>query len=289
MHSAQTREHWEAFYCGNSTRVHESVVSPAAVLDVLVDELHSLLGSLNGIVVGEFGCGTSTLGLGLAYCLPPSCRVIGIDYSCVAVALAQDFTPEHNVIEAEVFPFPVDVVIAKGVAMVSLEAILLAMGNCKYLICIEEDSSGTAGMRRVMTNVSCKRFDGFSVLSGTRSEEQEMITAVLERLKCTKFEVVSAIDRIRSNREAVNVESLVTELEMDTCISEVDDNDDDECIVCFDKETNSCLIECGHVCVCYDCAVELLRLSQPCPICRVDIRQAIKIHRVYSDSTQEAA
>ena len=28
------------------------------------------------------------------------------------------------------------------------------------------------------------------------------------------------------------------------------------------------LLDCGHVCACADCAAELLRMNQGCPVCR---------------------
>ncbi|GMR40175.1 hypothetical protein PMAYCL1PPCAC_10370, partial [Pristionchus mayeri] len=47
-----------------------------------------------------------------------------------------------------------------------------------------------------------------------------------------------------------------------------------ECSICFDAVVNSVLIECGHMCACYECAMKMILEGQttregfPCPICR---------------------
>ena len=51
-----------------------------------------------------------------------------------------------------------------------------------------------------------------------------------------------------------------------------------ECVICTDAVADHVLVPCGHKCVCPDCA-ELLNIqSQPCPICRAEIRSAIKVY-----------
>lgn len=41
-----------------------------------------------------------------------------------------------------------------------------------------------------------------------------------------------------------------------------------QCVVCLGAEREVILVECGHVCCCADCAGELLRVGQGCPVCR---------------------
>jgi len=43
------------------------------------------------------------------------------------------------------------------------------------------------------------------------------------------------------------------------------------CVVCLGAEREVILLDCGHVCVCADCADELLRAGQSCPVCRAAI------------------
>lgn len=47
-----------------------------------------------------------------------------------------------------------------------------------------------------------------------------------------------------------------------------------ECKICMDAEVNCALVECGHMCACYTCAVKLKK----CPICRVKITRVIRVY-----------
>jgi len=53
----------------------------------------------------------------------------------------------------------------------------------------------------------------------------------------------------------------------------------DECSVCLDRAPNCVLYMCGHMCMCYDCAMDVVAHSGDCPICRQPIRDVIKIFR----------
>ena len=44
-----------------------------------------------------------------------------------------------------------------------------------------------------------------------------------------------------------------------------------QCVVCLGAEREVILLDCGHVCVCADCADELIRGSHLCPVCRASI------------------
>jgi E3 ubiquitin-protein ligase MUL1 len=44
-----------------------------------------------------------------------------------------------------------------------------------------------------------------------------------------------------------------------------------QCVVCLGAEREVIMLDCGHVCSCADCAAELLRVNQPCPVCRSEI------------------
>ena len=55
-----------------------------------------------------------------------------------------------------------------------------------------------------------------------------------------------------------------------------------ECTVCFEKAIDSAIYDCGHSCLCYDCAVAC-KNKEPalCPICRAPIRDVMRIYRCY--------
>ena len=54
-----------------------------------------------------------------------------------------------------------------------------------------------------------------------------------------------------------------------------------ECIVCFESPINTVLYMCGHMCMCYECAIKQWRVpgGGQCPICRANIRDVIRIYR----------
>lgn len=53
-----------------------------------------------------------------------------------------------------------------------------------------------------------------------------------------------------------------------------------ECVVCFDGPQAAVCVPCGHNAVCMDCATELLRTTKACPVCRVQVREIIRLFRV---------
>lgn len=46
------------------------------------------------------------------------------------------------------------------------------------------------------------------------------------------------------------------------------------CIGCNDRSMNAAAVNCGHVCMCYEC---LSKCSDKCPICRAPVGQIIKL------------
>ena len=58
------------------------------------------------------------------------------------------------------------------------------------------------------------------------------------------------------------------------------DNACNECSVCFEKAVDTVIYTCGHMCLCYECAVDI-RDNQGglCPMCRQPIKDLIKTFR----------
>jgi hypothetical protein len=57
------------------------------------------------------------------------------------------------------------------------------------------------------------------------------------------------------------------------------------CRVCYTNEANSCLVPCGHLCMCYECAtsaefMQSVYSKMQCPMCRAPIRTVYKTFRV---------
>ncbi|XP_077351567.1 E3 ubiquitin-protein ligase NEURL1-like [Festucalex cinctus] len=53
----------------------------------------------------------------------------------------------------------------------------------------------------------------------------------------------------------------------------------DECAICCDDAADTALYDCGHLCLCYSCALKLKQDKASCPICRKAIRDIIKTYR----------
>ncbi|CAI5731689.1 unnamed protein product [Peronospora destructor] len=54
----------------------------------------------------------------------------------------------------------------------------------------------------------------------------------------------------------------------------------DECVICFDGPQEAVCVPCGHNAVCMNCAQELLDTTGLCPVCRQQVREAIRLYRV---------
>jgi len=62
--------------------------------------------------------------------------------------------------------------------------------------------------------------------------------------------------------------------------TESEDNSSNECAVCLEQPPDCVLYMCGHICMCYDCAVGIRGSADAsCPICRQPILDIIKIYR----------
>ena len=54
----------------------------------------------------------------------------------------------------------------------------------------------------------------------------------------------------------------------------------DECTVCCERSVNCVLYMCGHMCMCFDCAIAVKHNKGGlCPICRQPIKDVIKTYR----------
>jgi len=53
------------------------------------------------------------------------------------------------------------------------------------------------------------------------------------------------------------------------------DETEKECKICFDKQINTVLVPCGHMCVCEGCS-KLLAKNNKCPICKGAIQKIVK-------------
>jgi protein neuralized len=54
-----------------------------------------------------------------------------------------------------------------------------------------------------------------------------------------------------------------------------------ECSICYERSIDSVLYMCGHMCMCYECAVQQWRGKGGghCPLCRAVIRDVIRTYK----------
>lgn len=59
------------------------------------------------------------------------------------------------------------------------------------------------------------------------------------------------------------------------------DSEAADCCLCFERPRDTVIYRCGHVCLCYECALEIREFHKPplCPICRQTISDIIKIYK----------
>ncbi|KAK2173937.1 hypothetical protein NP493_839g00077 [Ridgeia piscesae] len=58
---------------------------------------------------------------------------------------------------------------------------------------------------------------------------------------------------------------------------------DGKCLICLDRSVDTVFYQCGHMCVCYTCGMELRARGGNCLMCRAPIRDAIKVYRASMD------
>ena len=52
-----------------------------------------------------------------------------------------------------------------------------------------------------------------------------------------------------------------------------------ECVICYEGDVDCVLYSCGHMCMCFSCAVQQFNSSGECPLCRATIRDVIRTYR----------
>lgn len=53
-----------------------------------------------------------------------------------------------------------------------------------------------------------------------------------------------------------------------------------ECVVCYDAHQTVVCVPCGHIAMCMSCAKQVMLKTRVCPVCRVRVREIVKIFRV---------
>ncbi|RMZ95315.1 Neuralized 1A [Brachionus plicatilis] len=51
------------------------------------------------------------------------------------------------------------------------------------------------------------------------------------------------------------------------------------CIICTEAESNTVFYQCGHLCACYQCSMNLRLKNHNCPVCRAPIKDIIRTYK----------
>lgn len=92
-----------------------------------------------------------------------------------------------------------------------------------------------------------------------------------------KVEMYWLQQELRRRREAEQ-ERRVPHRGADTDNSNNDASPEEMCTVCLERPREVIVLDCGHICVCGDCA-QALPLPRKCPVCRGDIVRILPIYR----------
>ena len=106
-----------------------------------------------------------------------------------------------------------------------------------------------------------------------RNELQEIVRARQERIQSEQststsqeLESSSAISRNQEGTRSEQYNSMSIDGENNTLgVSP------QICIVCLSEQREVILMDCGHVCVCAGCAMEIMATRPICPVCRASI------------------
>lgn len=59
------------------------------------------------------------------------------------------------------------------------------------------------------------------------------------------------------------------------------------CLICFDKNSNAVIMDCGHGGICYDCCIAMWQKNQGCYLCRKPILQVLQVEIVQEGDDKE--
>jgi hypothetical protein len=110
--------------------------------------------------------------------------------------------------------------------------------------------------------------------------------AAAERLRLEEEAAALALrmqnDALRMQSDALRLQQVQAQLGVPLAAPAAPaphpDDEEDQCVLCFDAPKDHIIIPCGHMCVCEACAKQLTQMKNPsCPICRTAIQQTTKV------------
>ena len=166
-------------------------------------------------------------------------------------------------------------------------------------VCGYSGESGLGAVEAAMVEAE-KHGDRSELLAALVAEAREMIeqakTKQAERARAAAEEAVAAATveaaerlqdeeemaalTLRMQSDALRLQEMRARVGSSVVPPSVPHPDDEEtqCVVCFDAPKDHAIVPCGHQCVCAGCAELLTNTRTPtCPVCRDPIQQTVKV------------
>lgn len=85
--------------------------------------------------------------------------------------------------------------------------------------------------------------------------------------------------RYQAATDLDKAQSLAKSVPQPPVAAEQEEDNPNECQICFEREVNCVLIACGHQRTCFECAQALVQSRGQCPFCRQHIERVIKVFK----------
>ena len=122
----------------------------------------------------------------------------------------------------------------------------------------------------IILSVGAYRFwKRLKVLRETQRRREELDEIIRGRSQRNSRQQISAAGSASAN--ATNTQENIDNHTATDPQSNSPSSSAQTCVVCLNEQREVILMDCGHVCVCAGCAIEIMARSPQCPVCRANI------------------
>jgi hypothetical protein len=123
-----------------------------------------------------------------------------------------------------------------------------------------------------------------SVLHNTR-EIRELKNEITELKSMLKLSFEVQLDMQRSLKQEIS--ALIAGTFHNQAASQLVNStrpaNEGKCVICTEVDIDAVLYQCGHMCACYVCSLNLKQKNLNCPVCRAPIKDIVRTYRVGLD------
>lgn len=101
------------------------------------------------------------------------------------------------------------------------------------------------------------------------TQNEKLVTNLVERNSILTEEI---------QKQTKTMENIIVFLNdfIDNALAIKNEMKNHECVICFSPSTHA-ITKCGHLCLCYECGVQLVR----CPICTISYNHKTDLIRIF--------